>query len=291
MKKLYIILGLMCTLVVSTAWSKKNKRRSNTPVQAGEYLRFRAKIGSVDGGHSYLLLKKVRKDGKGLMMRAVMRARTNTFFDKVHRVNNRFESLFSLSETKNEFSYKMDVDQAGVKQQRRLQLVSDMATKGKTNLTLKVRPKDQKTKKLKKGWSRKYKVPKMTHDMVGALYHARFLPYKTGKTFSIYVFVTGKLWKVEGRIVGKEKFYSKFGYKKTIVVEAKSRCISRPGPTRKLKVWLTDDKRRVPLKISGAIPYLGRATALLVGYRRNYKSPYLNARKRGGHLRRFLGRF
>jgi len=288
MKKMLTLLATisMMSCFGLHAQAKTLNKRITHFFKGGEYLRFRAKIGQVDGGHSYLVVKKVKGKGKGMTVRAVMKARTNTFFDKIHRVNNRFESEFSVNGF-NKLKYRMDVDQAGTVQRRFLSLTAGRARKAL--LSLFVKPKSKKTKRWMKPWKRTYKVPKNTKDLVGAIYYARTLPYTKGKVFKMYVFVTGRLWKVKGKMLKRERIYTPFGYKNTLVIGATGWRLGVAGKAQKMKVWLSDDRYRLPLKMQGSVPYIGVASAILVGYRRKYGSRYMKNRRKS--VRRFFSKF
>lgn len=265
---------------------KQRPRGPRIVLQKGELLRFRAKIGEVEGGYAFMAIKKVSKRTSGVRVQAYLKARTNSFFDKVHRVNNRFSSDFDLHQKKS-FRYRMNVDQAGTIQIRKIHF-TPLRRRG--TLKLHVKSKYKKPKKGYRHWRRSIRVPDTTRDLVSAIYHARTLPYRPGLTFSFHVFVTGKLWRVTGRLVRTTSMYSILGKRKVFEIEATGVCLSRPGPARKLKAWITADAQRVPLRIQGRVPYLGYITAKLAGYRRNSKSRYLDGRQ-SGRLRYLLKQF
>lgn len=256
-------------------------------VKAGEYLRYRAKVGEVKGGTTFLMIKRVRGRGGQKKITAVIKARTNTFFDKIHRVNNRFESLFDLTK-RGSYRYRMDVDQAGTLQLRKIHFQERARSLRLILYTKNKKKPDQK--KPPKGWTRKYRTPKGTRDLVSAIYFARSLPYHSKKTFKMHVFVASKLWRLTGKVLRKERIYSIFGSQQAYVVRAGATCLNHAGPRRYFQAWISADSRRIPLKIQGYVPYLGNASAILIGYRANYNSRYLDG-TRSRRLRRFLGRF
>ncbi len=273
----------------SELWAKSKKdRKHRFSFEVGELIRFKALVGSVEGGYSYLLIKSIRKKRGDFRIRAIMKARTNHFFDKIHRINNRFESRFTL--LKNAPSrYKMEVDQAGTLQRRRMRF--DIKGKyGKIFLSVRSKRGRHQKKYRPYSWKRRYRVPKGTRDLISAIYYARTLPFENGKKFVVYVFVTGRLWKVTGKMVRKERIYSILGPRMTYVVDAVAVCINRPAPRRPMTIWITADRLRIPLKIVGSLPYIGSVTAEVSGYRRNAKSRYLDGRRRG-RLRYLFGRY
>ena len=91
-------------------------------------------------------------------------------------------------------------------------------------------------------------------------------------------------------MIRKERVYSILGSRMAYYIKARAKCLTKPRPWRKLEAWISADSLRIPLKIKGYVPYLGYATASLIGYRRHYRSRYLDG-TRGRRLRRFLGGF
>jgi len=288
--KMILLIGLSALFFYEQPVIAKHTttKDSKIALESGELIRFKATVGAVEGGYSYLLLKKIKNKHKDFQVKAMMKARTNHFFDKVHRVNNRFESYFSLFKN-TPYKYKMDVDQAGTLQKRKMKFVV-AGKNGRIYLSVHSKRGRRQKKYRHYAWKRQYRVPKNTRDLVSAIYHARTLPFEDGKVFVVHVFVTGKLWKVTGKMIRKEKLYSILGGKMTYVIQAMAVCINRPSPKRPLTIWITADKLRIPLKIQGSLPYIGNITAEVSGYRRNAKSRYLDGRRRG-RLRYLFGRY
>ena len=254
-------------------------------LKKGEYLRFRGRIGSVDGGFGYLQINKVSKKRKGTYIRAMMKGRTNAFFDKVHRVNNRFWSSFFM-EGDNPFRYDLQVDQAGTLQRRKM-FFRPASNFGKVKVDIKTR-KFRNRKPRTPRYRRNYKVPLDTHSLVHAAYKIRSLPYKKGKVYNFHVFATGRIWLAKARLVKKVSLMTLLGRRRALYVEVQAKRFKRKEKFRKIHVWLGDNDLRIPFKIQGAIPYMGFAIGELVGYRRHATAPYM--KKRRG-LRGFLSSF
>lgn len=294
-----VLVGL-CAFAFSAEAKRARKKISPNKVafHKGELIRYKIKIGEVDGGYSYLFVKDVKKADKELKMKATMKFRTNAFFDKIHRVNNKFTSFFAML-GKRFFRYRLDVDQAGWIQLRKLSFdskpkagrlkLSVKSGRGKKYRNYKYEKKKAK-RKFTRSWKRKLRVPRDTFDLVSGIYHARALRYKKGRKFSFHVYSAGRLWKLTGKMVGKERFYSALGPRTTYKLEAKAYCLTRPQSSRVLRVWLTADHLRIPLRIQGKVPYLGYVTANIAGYRKSLKSRYIDGRHRG-RLRNLFGRF
>lgn len=272
-------------LLLSFGVSEVMASSSTGFLRKGEYLRFRGRVGSVDGGFGTLQINHVTKKTKGMFVRATMRGRTNAFFDKVHRVNNRFWSTFFL-EGSRPFRYYLNVDQAGTLQKRKLAF-RPAPRFGKLKLDIKTRKYRNRKPKFPR-YKRNLTVPKDTHSLVHAAYKIRSLPYKAGRVFRFHVFATGRLWVVKARMVKKVSLMTLLGRRRVLFVEVQAKRFKRKEKFRKIQIWLGDNHLRIPFKIQGAIPYMGFAIGELVGYRQHATAPY--QKKRRG-LRGFLRSF
>lgn len=90
-------------------------------------------------------------------------------------------------------------------------------------------------------------------DALTALYYTRTLPLKVGETVSMEVFSDGKKYNLEVNVVKKEKVTVPAGTFRTVVVEP---LLKTPGifqQTGKLKVWLTDDRLRLPVLMKSRV--------------------------------------
>lgn len=247
-------------------------------LQAGELIYLKASVAGVEGGTSSFLVQKVQRQGKETFLQAVIHARTNTFFDKIHKVNNIFTSWFPVFSDR-PFQYRLDVDQGGLKQTRRLHF--EINRLGGL-ISLAVNTYANTRGPVWRPWTRRHRVPTNTKNLVGALYHARFLPYQLGKSFSFHVFVMGKLWVVQGRAVRKTRLSSAIGPRPAIELEAWTYAAESPRFKRQIRIWLSDDADRIPLKITGHVPQIGTAQADVISYRRNYHSRTLTANSHPG---------
>ncbi len=273
-RNISILAAIIACMTTLNSPASARYHRGAAPIQAGELIFLKASLAGVEGGTSRLLVRKVQKTGKDTYLLATMKARTNTFFDKIHKVNNIFSSWFSLFHN-GAFRYHLDVDQAGLRQSRRLNFKS---SKRRGTLLLAVKTYANKRGPVWRPWKRRYRVPANTHNLVSALYYARFLKYRRGKRFRFFVFVQGKIWRVSGKMTKKVKLFTAIGTRRALLVEADTWSLRRPRHKRKLRIWLSDDRFRLPLKIEGYVPRIGVAKAELTAYRRNYRSRLLNKR-------------
>jgi hypothetical protein len=85
-----------------------------------------------------------------------------------------------------------------------------------------------------------------------------------GKSVYVDVFDSRKLWNVEVQVLRRERIKTKLGEFDTLVIKPlmKSEGIfNRKGD---VYIWLTDDKKRIPVKLESKVP-IGSITATLTG--------------------------
>jgi len=109
-----------------------------------------------------------------------------------------------------------------------------------------------------------YKIGENTFDPLSSFYFIRTKKYEVGKSIYVDIFDSKKLWNVEVQVLRKERIKTKLGHFDTVVIKPlmKSEGIfNRKGD---MYIWLTDDPRRVPVKMQtkAAVGYI---TATLTG--------------------------
>jgi hypothetical protein len=108
-----------------------------------------------------------------------------------------------------------------------------------------------------------YKIGENTLDPLSSFYFIRTSKYEVGKSVYVDIFDSKKLWKVEVQVLRKEKIKTKLGEFDTVVIKPlmKSEGIfDRKGD---MYIWLTDDLRRIPVKMQSKVA-VGSITATLV---------------------------
>lgn len=115
----------------------------------------------------------------------------------------------------------------------------------------------------------KYKVPLYVHDIVSAFYFVRTLPLGSmskDTIFYLYNFFKDSTYKLGVKILGKQIVEVEAGKFRCIVVEP---LVTEGGLFKSqgsIYVWLTDDDRKVPVKVATKI-LIGYVSADLVSYR------------------------
>jgi len=90
-------------------------------------------------------------------------------------------------------------------------------------------------------------------DALTALYYTRTIPLQVGQTVVLEAFSDGKKYSLEVKVLKKERVTVPAGSFRTIVVEP---LLKTPGifqQTGKIKVWLTDDRLRLPVLMKSRV--------------------------------------
>ncbi len=116
---------------------------------------------------------------------------------------------------------------------------------------------------------KKYKVPPFVHDIVSAFYYVRTLPLGSmpkDTVLYLYNFFKDTTYKLGVKILGKQNVEVEAGRFRCVVVEplvVEGGLFKSEGS---IYVWLTDDERKMPVKVATKI-LIGYVSADLVSYR------------------------
>ena len=103
-----------------------------------------------------------------------------------------------------------------------------------------------------------------TFDTLSCIYFIRASELEPGRTIAMDIYDCKRLWKAEVRVVRREEVMTPAGRFKTLVVTTQLQSEGvKPRPDY-LTVWITDDSRRIPVKMTSRLK-VGEFTALLSG--------------------------
>lgn len=102
-----------------------------------------------------------------------------------------------------------------------------------------------------------------TTDVTTAFYHARVLPLVPGDSFELPVIDGKEPYRLTVRVLRRESINTIFGKTPTIVVEPLIRPEGTFEGKRGVTLWVTDDRRRIPVRIRTKVT-VGSVTASLV---------------------------
>ncbi len=109
-------------------------------------------------------------------------------------------------------------------------------------------------------------TPSFVQDAVSVLYFVRTQKLEPGMSLSVDNFTDGKLYPLEVKVLKRDRVTVKAGTFDCLVVEPLLKTVGVFKHKGKLKVWLTDDRLKMPVLMKSKI-LVGSITAELTDYR------------------------
>jgi hypothetical protein len=106
-------------------------------------------------------------------------------------------------------------------------------------------------------------VPPRVQDSLSSFYVVRTLPLHVGQTLSMHTFSNGRTYDVEIQVLRREKIEAYWGAVDTLVIRPILRYQEILRQRGEVLIWLTDDSRRLPLRMKTAIK-VGSIEATLI---------------------------
>ena len=198
----------------------------------GEYLIFEIAYGPIKAGTAIMSIPDTQWVHGRPCYHIVTKAKSNEFFDVFYRVRDRVESwvdmkgLFTWRFEKHlrEGKYKAD------RYERFDQINHVVYTKKDT-----------------------IPVPPFIQDILTSFYYARTVSLDVGKHFNIENFGDGKVYPLKVLVLKKERIKVPAGKFDCIVIEPVLKGEGLFKQEGQLKIWLTDDERRIPVLMKSKI--------------------------------------
>ena len=103
-----------------------------------------------------------------------------------------------------------------------------------------------------------------TFDSLSSLYFIRSSPLPPGASISFDIYDFKRLWNTEVRVVKRERLATPVGTFRTVMVTSQLKFKGVSSRVGSLTVWLSDDSRRIPVKMTTRLK-VGEITMTLVG--------------------------
>ncbi len=116
----------------------------------------------------------------------------------------------------------------------------------------------------KKGKRREYEIPANVYDPLSGFFSVRNKDLIVGKSVNVKIFDSKKMWDVKVDVLKKEKVEVEAGTFDTIVIRPNMKSEGVFNRKGEILIWLTDDERRVPVKVA-LEALVGHVTAELTG--------------------------
>jgi len=214
------------------------------PFGAGEKLVFSVQYGLVTAGEATLEVRNLAAIAGHPCYRIVSDARTNDFFSKFFAVRDRYESYMDTTSLYS-LRYEKHVHEGKFKRDEAVDF---------NQVTHRAVYKDKTVP-----------IPPRTQDVLSALYYVRTLPLEVGQSISVANHTDGKNYPLVIKVLGREHVKVDAGEFDCIIVEP---ILRGPGvftQQGRLTVWLTDDRRRMPVIMQSKV-VIGHVAAILKSY-------------------------
>jgi len=226
-------------------------RAGPVPFPTGESLSYDVDVMGVNAGKmSFEVLPRVGRGAKA-QIPVQVRAKSNTFFNKVRRIKADLKSNLAVR-TLRPVTFREDLHEGNFS---RLGQVS-FPTNEEKWISLEWRSN-------RGGGKSRHGFANDALDYVGAIFLFRALPLAVGQEFCFDVYAMRRIWRVVGKVEAREHVSIPAGEFEAYHLSAMA---TRVGPGKKLErevhVWISDDEYRLPLAAIGVID-LGPVRATL----------------------------
>jgi hypothetical protein len=223
------------------------RRLPNDAFRGGEYLRFSVKFGVISAGEAEIQVRDTVYHGRRSAHIIDFFLKSKPFFDAFYKVRDRYrtiidaEGLFPwrFEQRVREGSYVREFD-AEFDQLRHVATTSEGT----------------------------YSIPPYVHDMMSAFYFARTVDYTNftaGERIHLQNFYKDSTYQLDVRYRGKQVIQVDAGTFKCIVIEPLVREGGLFKSDGKIFIWITDDDRKLPVRVSTRVP-IGTIESELVEY-------------------------
>ncbi len=211
------------------------------PFGKGEEITYNIRWLFISCGRAELKIEK-RKDGDNLWT-VTSWARSLPFFDNFYKVRDRYEALWDLKSGRS-LKYEKYIREG----------------RHKNEVKISIDPAANKARWYNSVWN----VTPNALDVLSALYFLRLQKLSVGSEFEFDVYTKKKLWPLKVKVLKREKI--RIGGKKVraFVVEPAMRDEGIFKAKGKILVWLTDDRKKIPVKMASKIP-IGSIVAEMTG--------------------------
>lgn len=228
--------------------SHEKIKKITIPYSDNELLYYIVALKDIPIGKVYLKITKEEGKEEDTRFRVLAKAKTNSFFSKVYKVNAFFNEEFSLPNFTNTSFYE-DITEKEIRRKTTYQFQKNGAV-----ITTTEKAGEKETKK--------YSGGENTMDFMTLLYMIRGLPLEKGKSYCFEVFYHKYYWNISGSVQGKERIQTPAGFFNAIYIEGIAQRKDKPSVAKKLKLWISDDDKRVLLK-GETIMNMGEVTGYL----------------------------
>lgn len=237
--------------------SPEKIKKITIPYSDSEFLYYIVALKDIPIGKVYLKITREDKENGDTYFKVLSKAKTNSFFSKIHKVRAFFKDEFGLPDFSN-ISFYEDVTEKDVHRKTTYKFLKDGSVITDTE---KDDTKESKT----------YTGGEQTMDFLTLLYLIRGLPLEKGKNYCFEVFYHKYYWNVSGGVKGKERIQTPAGFFNAIYIEGIAQRKDKPNISKRLKLWISDDSKRLILK-GETVMNMGEVTGYLAYFKEGQKA-------------------
>lgn len=209
------------------------------PFKVGETLTFDVSWSTyLTAGTATMTVKERRPVGVGAVYDLVAEGRPGTLLDKLYHLYYKAESLLDTRTLQPAFATIFS-DERGRKKLRTTRFT------GRTTIEYAPRPDAPRET---------HTMPPLSQDPLSAIYVIRVLPLKAGQVFTMPVVDGPDVYHARWQIAGPEPITTPVGaFSAWRLTPALSDAKGQPVPNRRLTLWLSNDARKLPLKLQAGL--------------------------------------
>ena len=226
---------------------KSESRSAAMPFFVGEELRFEVRwMGLLAGNASMAVSGQVTKDGHDVYhIRSL--AESSPLFSLFYNVRDRGETFVDVREL---YPWYFHLDQ------REGSRIAQRTVAFDQSRGMAIYTKNQES-------PQEVKVPVGVHDSLSSFYILRTLPLRVGQSIHLHTFSNGKTYDLEVQILRREKVEAYWGTVDALVIRPLMRFQEILRQKGDVLIWVTDDERRLPIRMRTAIK-VGSIEATLI---------------------------
>lgn len=204
----------------------------NLAFGVGEKLTFEVKYGFISAGTASMEVKRLIEYENRPCYQIVTNARSNSFFSSFYTVEDRVESIMDATGM---FSWRFEKNlrEGGYRSDRQYSFDQRSNTVVYKGDTIDIEP--------------------FVQDALSTLYFIRTQPLEVGGSFYLDNFIDGKKYKLEVKVLKRETITVDAGTFDCLVVEPIAQSVGVFRHQGRLKVWLTDDRLRMPVLMKSKV--------------------------------------
>jgi hypothetical protein len=224
------------------------RRLPNTSFAAGEYLKFDVNYGFITAGEAVMKIEDTVYMGRRKCLKINFSVDSKPFFDIVYKVRDRYRTYVDVAGLF-PWRFEQHIREGGYSRD----FVADFdQIHHRANTSEGARD-----------------IPAYVQDIMSAFYFARTVDYsnfKPGDKIHLRNFYKDSTYELDVRYKGRQEIEVAAGKFRCVVIEPLAKEGGLFKSEGKVYVWLTDDERRMPVKVSSKVA-IGSIDSELIEYR------------------------